>query len=119
MKHKRAKKMNAGGIVGKKAPDDERPISERLAERDGGSGQGQYGDSGIRVEASGGRSGSSGLSGYAKVSKPIQVTETVSVEPWVSVAGSTRYGRKVPATGVTVTKAFRRGGLIDPRNFKK
>lgn len=115
----KAKKMNSGGFVGKKAPDEERPINERLAERDsGGSSQDDYDGSSSRLMAVGGKGGPAGVTGFAKASTSVRVGDGVSVEPWASVAGSSRFGR-AKAAGVSVSKEFARGGVIDPWNYKK
>jgi len=112
------KRMNSGGFVGKKEPDEERPLNERLAERDNSGGGGSDG-SGINVMAVGGRTGSSGVAGFAKLSGSVRVGSGVSVEPWVAASGSTKYGGKLQGGGVNVNKEFSKGGLIDPWNYKK
>jgi hypothetical protein len=115
----RPKKMNSGGFVGKKAPDDDRPINQRLAERDNvGSYQDDSDGPPSRLIAVGGKGGPAGVTGFAKASTSVRVGDGVSVEPWVSVEGSSRF-KNSKGAGVSVRREFARGGLIDPWNYKK
>lgn len=114
---KRVKKMNSGGFVGKKKPDEERPINERLAEREFRGDDGDDGGS-VRLMGIGGRGGPAGTVGFVRGSMSIPVSDSVSVEPWVSAEGSSRF-KNSKGAGVSVSKKFARGGVVDPWNYKK
>lgn len=111
-----AKRMQKGGFVGKTRPDEERPMNERLAEREFRGEEDE--ESSVRAFGIGGRGGPAGTTGYAKVSGSVPLNESTSLEAWVSGQGSSRF-KNTRGAGVGVSKNFSRGGVVDPWNYKK